>query len=185
MSNSIYTYRLSYLTFRDPSRARRGPLQVLEEKIRAARTERQWLDLKWNSSTCQLPYLTVNRLYNCHALLHEAGFPEGFFERVGIGTMVHRCQVCLRLPALGPYRHRGRGVRWNIHDSWELSLNASWIERLRLKIIRTCLFRAGRIECFQFRDLSPILKGVFKRCKDIFVFVPRVFLFQFYRAIYN
>lgn len=31
----LYTYRLSCLTFRDPSRARRGPpLQVLEEKIR-------------------------------------------------------------------------------------------------------------------------------------------------------
>lgn len=129
MSNSIYTYRLSYLTFRDPSRARRGPpLQVLEEKIRysshvtVARSQMEQFHLSIivldSESIIQLPS-------RCHALLDKPVSSEGFFERVGDGTQV---------PA-------SSSRTWALPSAWEmcveifmireLSLNASWIERLR------------------------------------------------------
>lgn len=120
----------------------------------------QRLDLERSNSTCRLPHLTVNRLYNwppcCHRVVRRAGFhPKDFSNAWASGRWVHRCQLCLRLPALGPYSHRGRGVRWNIHDSRIVS------ERVlnRTKLFARAFF-SRESDASNFEILPRIFKGV-------------------------
>lgn len=157
MSNSIYTYRLSYLTFRDPSRARRGPpLQVLEEKIRysshvtVARSQMEQFHLSIivldSESIIQLP-IALPRI------VRQAGFLRRIFRTRG-----RWCTgASFVFPHLGSTISMG-DVRWNIHDSRIVSKRV--LNRTLAKLFVRGFFRAGGIGCFQFRDLLRILKGV-------------------------
>lgn len=151
-SNSIYTYRLSCLTFRDPSRARRGPpLQVLEEKIRYSSSISNGAIPLVDCRTWQWTDYTIG-----HRVVRRAGFHTKDFSNAWASERwVHRCQLCLRLPALGPYSHRGRGVRWNIHDSRIVS------ERVlnRTKLFARAFF-SRESDASNFEILPRIFKGV-------------------------
>lgn len=118
MSNSIYTYRLSCLTFRDPSRARRGPpLQVLEEKIRYSGSISNGAIPLVDCRTWQWTDYTIGHRV-ATALLDEPVSARRISPTRG-----HRDDGCTGassafvFPHLGPTATVAGGVRWNIHDS--------------------------------------------------------------------
>lgn len=133
----------------------------------------QRLDLERSNSTCRLPYLTVNRLYNwppcCHRVVRRAGFhPKDFSNAWASGAQVPALPSSSRTWALQP---PWQEVCVEIFMIRELSPNASWIER---NYSHVPFFRANRM-----LPISRFLKGL-----RYFPFLV-LFLFEFYRAICN
>lgn len=114
----LYTYRLSCLTFRDPSRVRRGPpLQVLEEKIRYSGSISNGAIPLVDCRTWQWTDYTIGHRV-ATALLDEPVSARRISPTRG-----HRDDGCTGassafvFPHLGPTATVAGGVRWNIHDS--------------------------------------------------------------------
>lgn len=149
----------------------RGPLQVLEEKIRGVTQNDSMARSEMEQFHLSIGVLGSEPIIQLPRVVTQAGFPEGFF------AWATGAQVPPALPSR-TWALRGGGAPWNIHDSRVVSKRV--LNRTRLQNYSYVPFSRGTAS--DAANFKGGVQGVRVKMYSLILLQAIFFLWTFYRV---